>query len=193
MKYIVVLFFLTSPALGQSIKLLSGSVARLRGEKSYDIMFTYDNMLIGNGTTEKEYLKEKRKQWELKEEGYGDEFVKRWFIARKDQYEPVFIASFKKYAKFTIPNPKASYTLIVKTQRTEGGWDGGVIGHPGMIDGEVWIVESANKDNVIARIAFVEIPGNNSNGGDFEMITRIQNAYKIAGKGLGDFLRRKTK
>jgi len=193
MKSILVLLLVSSSVAGQSIKLMSGDLRVLKGQKSYSIIFQYDNMLIGTGIPERAYLAEKRKQWELKEEGYGEEFVSRWFQSRADFYEPTFTSQFTKYSKVRLDDRNARYTLILKTQRTEGGWDGGVIGHPGEIDGLMLVVESANLEKVVATIRFKEIPGKSSNGGDFEMINRIRLAYQNAGKGLGMFFKRKTK
>ena len=87
----------------------------------------------------------------------------------------------------------AKYTLIVKTTRMEGGWNAGVASHVGEIDGELWIVESSNRNNVHAKILFTESLGKSAVGGDFEMTQRIRSAYIPAGRWLGDFIRRKSK
>lgn len=192
-SFVVVLLLLSSSLMGQNIKLLSGNLKPLKNEKAFDIVFRYDSMLVGSNIPEKTYLMQKRKQWEEKEEGSGPELVKRWFEYRADRYEPTFIKNFQSYHKVTLPDSSARYTLILKTKRTEGGWYGGVMAHPAEIDGELWIVESADKAKVVARIGFSHIGGKDSYGGDFEMFARINSAYEIAGKALGDFVRRKSK
>jgi hypothetical protein len=187
------LFILSSPAVAQKMKLLSGSLKSLKGQKSYAIKFRYDSMLVGTDTPEKSYLTQKKTLWEMEEPGKGYNFVRMWFDDRLELYQPAFIQSFEKYSRIELGDENAGYTLIVKTTRTEGGWSAGIVNHPGEIDGELWIVESADKTNVIARIGFYKIIGKVFYGGDFEMTGRIQSAYSVAAKGLGTFIRRKTR
>jgi hypothetical protein len=118
--------------------------------------------------------------------------VKKWFDDRKRLYEPAFIKSFKRYAIVEMPDVQAKYTLILKTKRVEAGWSGGVVGHAGLIDGELWVVETADPRNVIAIIGFEELMGKYEDGGDLEMGLRIESAYDFAGRVLGDFVRRKS-
>ena len=192
----LLLFLLSCPALmAQSVKLLAGSLKSLKGQKSYNITFRYDSMLVGmaDPKPEKVFLLEVKKRWEERELDSSSDFIKEWFADRKLLYEPAFIQHFKEYAKVELPDPQAAYTLIVKTKHTEGGWFGGVMAHPGEIDGELWIVESADPNTVVARIGFHKITGKIEYPGDLEMTIRIQSAYAIAAKGLGDFVKRKTK
>ncbi|AYB33752.1 hypothetical protein [Chryseolinea soli] len=192
----LLLFLLTSPVLlAQSVKLLSGSLKTLKGQKSYNITFRYDSMQVGmaDPKPEKVFLMEVKNRWEEREPGRGSDFIQEWFEDRKLLYEPSFIQNFKEYAKVELPDAQAPYTLIVKTKHTEGGWFGGVLAHPGEIDGEVWVVESVDPTKVVARIGFYKITGKIQYPGDFEMTTRIQSAYAIAGKGLGDYFKRKSK
>jgi len=197
MRHVVLLlFFLTSQTLlAQRVKLLAGSLKSLKGQKSFNIVFRYDSMLVGmaDPRPEKVFLSEVKSRWDEREPGKGSDFIQEWFEDRKLLYEPAFIQHFKQYAKVELPDPQAPYTLIVKTKHTEGGWFGGVLAHPGEIDGEIWVVASADPSKVVARIGFYKFTGKIQYPGDFEMTTRIQSAYAIAGKGLGDFVKRKSK
>jgi hypothetical protein len=150
-------------------------------------------MIVGLDKSEKEYLEEKRRIWETNERGKGDEFVKQWFDDREARYEPTFIRSFEKYTNIKLNDKDAKYTMIVKTIRTEGGWDVGVMSIPGEIDTEIWIVESANESNVIAKLGFYGFVGKISHGGEFNMTRRIQSAYESLGKWVIDYLKRKAK
>ncbi len=199
-KYIVImknvlfiLIILSSSAIAQKVKLVSGSLKPLKGQTSYDIKFTYDSMIVGADKPENIYLDELKKRWEEKERGKGVYFVKSWFDDRKEFYEPLFIANFEKYSRAKLKDSESKYSIIVKTKRTEGGWDGGPMSHPGVIDGELWIVESSDNEKVIAKIIFSNFTGTYSYGGDFEMTTRIRSAYAPAGKYLGWFLKKKSK
>ncbi len=186
------LMFATS-VHAQKREVISGNLKELKGQTSYNIMFTYDDMLIGDGKKEKEYLLEKKRSWDEKEPGRGSAFVTQWFNDRERYYEPTFIKGFEKYSRIKLNDRDAQYTLIFKTTRTEGGWNIGITSHFGEIDGELLVVETADKNNVVAIISFRDISGKNAFGGDFEMTTRIQSAYEKAGMWLGDYIRKKTK
>ena len=196
-NFLLLLFlcFISQALVAQSMKLLAGSLKSLKGQQSYNITFRYDSMLVGMAEPkpEKVFLAEVKNRWEEREPGRGSDVIQEWFEDRKLLYEPAFIQQFKQYAKVELPDPQAAYTLIVKTKHTEGGWFGGVLAHPGQIDGEVWIVETADQSKVVARIGFYKFTGKIQYPGDFEMTTRIQSAYSIAGKGLGDYVKRKSK
>lgn len=190
-RLLVILMVLSTSAAAQN--LISGSLKGLKKEKSYNIKFTYDSMIVGSDTPEEQYLERKKNEWEAKEPGKGSAFVSQWFVDRQRLFEPAFILNFEYYTNLKLKDENAKYTLIVKTQRTEGGWNVGVASHTGEIGGELWITESADPSRVIAKIAFSEFRGKFFTGGDFEMTARIKSAYAIAGRWLGDFIRRKAK
>jgi hypothetical protein len=192
--FLVLIFVIVSiTAAAQKRKLISGSLNGLKGQKSYDIKFTYDSMQVGDYVAENRYLAEKSMDWELKEPGKGPAFVVQWFDDRERLHEPAFIKGFATFNKAKLNDKKAKYTLILRTKHTEGGWSVGIASHPAEIDGELWIVESADQSHVIAKIGFSGVLGKVSYGGDFDMTWRIQSAYEFAGKLLGDFLKRKAK
>lgn len=192
-SFLVLIFLMLFNSADAQRRLLSGSLAGLKGQPSYALIFTYDSMIIGVDKAEKQYLEEKRKIWEQNEPGKGDDFVHQWFDDREALYEPAFIRGFEKHSAIKLNDKDAKYTVIVKTIRTEGGWDVGVMGHPGEIDAEIWIVESADHSKVIAKLGFYGFSGTVSSGGDFEMTRRIQSAYEITGKWLADYIKRKAK
>ncbi len=190
---LVLIFVIASTdAIAQERKLISGSLNGLKGEKSFDILFTYDSLHVGDYVPESQYLAQKNRDWELKEPGKGPAFVAQWFDDRQKLYEPAFIKGFATFNKVKLKDKNAKYTLLVKTKRMEGEWHVGIASNPVEIDGELWIVESADHRIVIAKIVFFEVLGKVGYGGDFDMTRRIQSAYEFAGKLLGDFLKRKA-
>jgi hypothetical protein len=195
MKKIFVFWLLVSPLVAHTqstlpyMRVLAGnmkSLKPLRKEKSYNVVFSYDSMLVGRDIPETEFLAQKKEVWEVKEPGKGAEFEKMWFEDRKQSYEPTFIRNFEKFAYVKV-DAAAKYTLIIKTIRTEGGWNFGVAQSPAMLDLELWVVETADQNKMIVRIEFPEIKGRKYQGGDFEMTQRINDAYLYASKALGDF------
>lgn len=58
-----------------------------------------------------------------------------------------------------------------------------------VIDGEVWIVETANPSNIVAKITVDKALGRTFGGYDFDTGGRIMEAYADAGKALGKFVK----
>lgn len=145
---VIFLLLLSSAATAQRMRLLSGSTRAMRalnGQESYNIRFDYDSITVGIDTPEEVYLEKKRADWNSREPGKGDDFVKKWFDSRAKYYEPLFIATFERYANVKLKDSTAAYTMIIKTRNVEAGWNIGLADHPGEIAGEFWIVESADE------------------------------------------------
>jgi len=190
---ILILSIISLTSYAQTKKLIQGDLLTLQAVRSMNIVFTYDSMIIGAGTSETEYLRERERRWNEREPGKGAAFVKKWFDDRKRLYEPAFIKNFEQHAPVKLGDPDAQYTMVVKTMRTEGGWDIGIGSKKGEIDGELWIVESSNHDKIIAKIGFYEFMGKSADGGDFGMTLRIRDAYVNAGWVLGSYIKKHAK
>lgn len=78
--------------------------------------------------------------------------------------------------------------MIVKTTFIEPGYNVHVSRKNASIDGELWIVETANKNNVIAKISFKGAPGRTFGGYDYDSGVRIQESYAVLGKSAAKFL-----
>ena len=181
-------------AQAQKIKVLSGSIDKLKGVENINLEYDYSKMGVGKFATEAEYLEKKKADYNAKEAGKGDEWEKSWIADRKNRFEPQFEELFGKFSGMTAGNiPEAKYTLIFKTTFTEPGFNIYVTRKNAEIDGEVIIVETANPDKVIARLSVLNNPGRTFGGNDYDTGTRIQEAYAMAGKGLGKYLKSKLK
>lgn len=195
MKKTLLIFCLAVATTGfaQKVKLVEGSLKPLKGETVIKTEFTYDDMTVGkDGLTEEAYIKRKKKDYDEKEVGRGDKWEKAWYADRKERFEPQFNELFEKHAKVKAQG-EAKYTLIFKTTRTEPGWNVGVMRAPARIDGEAWIVETANPLNVIAKLTVTNAPGRDAMGYDFDTGYRIQEAYAKSGKEIGKLIIAQTK
>lgn len=177
----------SSTLLAQRIKLVEGSLDAVKNEKSINTEFTYDNMRVGKFEKEEDYVKTKTTEYNKKEAGKGDSWAKKWVDDRQERFEPQFNELFEKTSEMTI-TPKAKYTLIFKTNFTEPGFNIGVMPKSAQISSDVWIVETANKNNVIAKITLDKAPGRTFGGFDFDTGERISEAYAMAGKALARFI-----
>jgi len=195
MRKTLLIFCLAVATTGfaQKVKLVEYSLKSLKGETVIKTEFTYDDMTIGkDGLSEADYIKRKKKDYDEKEVGRGDKWEKAWYADRKERFEPQFNELFEKFGKVKTQG-EAKYTLIFKTTRTEPGWNVGVMRVPARLDGEAWVVETANPLNVIAKITVTNAPGRDAMGYDFDTGYRIQEAYAKSGKEIGKLLVAQTK
>jgi hypothetical protein len=174
----------------QHIKLLEGNLDPLKNESKINVEFTYDNMRVGKFDKEEDYINDKKGDYNKKEPGKGDTWAKNWVGDRKYRFEPKFNELFEKYSEKTI-NANAKYTLIFHTDFTEPGYNIAITRKSAQINGEAWVVETANKNNVIAKIRVEKSPGKAFwSGNDYDTGDRIAEAYATAGKGVGKFIKK---
>jgi hypothetical protein len=206
----VFVLLISAKASAQKVKLEDGDLSPLKSEKTLAFAFTYDSMMIGSSNhgrppgpphppgpghsskqmTESEYVAKHTEDYNKKSPGKGDEWAKAWKDDRETLYEPAFTKEFEKYGSLQ-PDPKSKYTLIFKTTNTEPGFNIGFMRHNAEISGEAWIVETANKSHVIAKISVINAPGGNFFENDYATDERIATAYSEAGRGLGYFIKGK--
>ena len=177
----------------QKIKVVEGDLVALKGQTSIKTEFTYDNLTIGKDKTEEAYVAKKKDDYNKKEAGKGDKWAVDWVEDRKNRYEPKFRELLADQSGLTTTDDNATYTLIFKTTRIEPGFNIGITRQPAFIDGEAWIVETANKEKVIAKITVFNSPGSQFGGYDFDTGVRIAEAYAKAGKEIGYLIKKKSK
>ncbi len=187
---LLILTVLTTTVYAQHVKLLEGNASVLKDEKSVNVEFTYKNMRVGRYDKEGDYITDKTNDYNKKEPGRGDTWAKNWVADRKYRYEPKFNELFEKYSEKTV-SPNAKYTIIFNTNFTEPGYNIGISRKSAEINGEAWVVETANKNNVIAKIRVEKAPGKAFwSGNDYDTGDRLAEAYATAGKGLGKFIKK---
>lgn len=193
MKTIAAVFFMTllyMNTTAQRIKLDEGNLSPLKNEKAINVEFTYDNMKVGKYDKEEDYIAKKKEEYNKKEASKGDAWAQNWVNDRDARFEPKFNELFEKSSDITAgPNKNAKYTLIFKTIFTEPGFNIAVMRKNAEINAEAWIVETANKSNVIAKISVDRAQGRTFGGYDFDTGGRIAEAYADAGKALGRFVK----
>jgi hypothetical protein len=180
-------------AYGQKLKIIEGDLAPLKGEKSINTDFTYENMSVGKFKNESEYIAKKTEEYNKKEAGKGDHWAKEWVEDRKNRFEPKFTELFEKYSEMAVSGAKkdAKYTLVYKTTTIEPGFNIGITRKNAEIDAEVWIVEAASS-KVVAKISVQNAKGRDFWGADFDTGARLAECYADAGKALGKFIKDKA-
>ncbi len=186
-------------SFGQKIVNTSGDakVAFLKGQKAINIEYDYSEMGVGKYKTEEAYLEEKAAERNKKEAGSGDKWRESWVGSRDRVYHPKFEELFNKgVAAKGMKGERgidAEYTLIVKTTFTEPGFNIGVTKKAASINVEYIFVETANRDNILAKFVQNGVPGAQAMGMDYDTSTRISESYAKAGKMLAAHLMKALK
>lgn len=178
----------------QKVKLENGKLSALGSVKKVNIVYDYSDMSVGKYDKESEYISKKKSDYNDTEAGRGDSWEKAWIADRENRFEPQFEELFSKYSELDAgDHPDAKYTLIFKTTRTEPGFNIHITRKNAEIDGELYLVETANQDKKLAKVSVRKSPGRTFGGYDYDSGTRIQEAYAAAGKAVGKLVKKETK
>jgi hypothetical protein len=185
---ICVMLSLSFAGFSQKIKTVEGDLAPLKNETKINIEFTYDEMSVGKYKKEQDYIDVKKEEYNKKEPGHGDRWAKAWVTDREGRFQPKFAQLFSENSDMVV-TAKAKYTLIFHTTSTEPGYNIAISRKNAEIDGEVLIVETSNRNNVIAKLSVNNAPGKSVMGNDYDSGERISEAYAKAGKSLGKYIK----
>lgn len=179
---------LALPAAAQKMKMHSGSFDALKGEKTVDLRFTYENMKVGKHA-EADYLAKKVKEYNEKEAGKGDDFAKSWVADRMARFEPKFEELFNDEGPVSgsRDNAEAKYSFVINTDFTEPGYNIGVSKMPASINATIKLVEKASGSE-LGAMTVVGVPGSQFGGYDFDTGSRLAESYAKLGKELRKYL-----
>jgi hypothetical protein len=180
--------FFSITSFSQKIRVKDGDKNILKNESKINIEFTFDNLSVGKFDKEQDYIDSKKAEYNKKEPGRGDTWAKRWKEDQDSRYPPDFNTLFQKTSGMTTAKD-AKYTLIFHTTSIEPGFNIGITRRNAYIDGEVLIVETADKSKVVLKLSLDNAPGKVFMGNDYDTGERISEAYAKAGKELGKYLK----
>lgn len=163
-------------------------LAYLKGQKELRVVFNYDNMLVGN-RKESDYVNEKKEDYNKKENGKGDEFVKVWEENKTQIYEPKFEEIFNQVCGENLKANRfkrdTKYTILLKVIRMEPGFNVGIVKKNSASDFEILIFESANPNVILSKGKLFNVRGAMSADYDFTASSRLQECFAKCGKILG--------
>ena len=190
----LVLCCMVTLSSAQSIVVTSGTVNFIKGETVIKFTFSFDEMLVGK-MTESEYVAKKQEEYNAKEAGKGDEWVRRWTADRAERFVPKFMELFDKYLLekgVTAGEEGANYVVEINTDFTEPGWNVGVMRQNASVDLSCK-VKKIDTGEQVATIKIRNASANNFWGVDFDSGYRIQECYGKAGRELAKFFIKKAK
>lgn len=178
-----------SNSYGQQVRLSEGSIPDLGKERHLNVEFSYDKMEIGSFNSEQDYMQRNISEFNRKEAGRGDKWAENWMNDKKEKHEPAFTASLSQNG-FVIDD-NAAYTIIFHTTFIEPGFHAGPVKRSAFLNGEAYIVSTADKTKILARLSRIEAKGKASLGSGYDTGGRISKCYDSAAKALAKFLKKK--
>jgi hypothetical protein len=178
------------PSFAQKFKVKEGSLDAVKGISKMNLVFDYSEMSVGKFKTEAEYVDKKKGEYNKKEDGKGDKWEKDWIADRTERYAPQFTELFNKSSDNVKVGEYSNekYTLVVKTLKTEPGYNIAISRKNAEISGEILIVDTKNPSNILLRMTFEKAFGRSFGGYDYDTGFRIQEAYADLGKALGRYM-----
>ena len=187
---IALLVLLGNSSYAQSMRLASGNLDMLKGQKTINLVYAYDNVRVGKGT-EQDYIDKKVTDYNKDKPGRGDEWLKNWKGDRAARYQPKFEELINKQLEKSgvqVGNfPNAPYTLVLRTVFIEPGFNVGVMRMPAYTNLEAAFVKTGTTAD-LAVVTMMKSPGRDAMGYDFDAGERISESYAKAGKSLANFL-----
>ena len=186
------LLFFSIHAPAQEVFLTRGDLSVLKGETSINIELTYDKMSVGGFGKEASYIKKRTEELNTKEPGTGDSWAIKWEEDKKTIFVDKFVLGFTKLNKMTV-NKEAKYTLIFNTRALEPGYQIGIKKQNAGVDGDVTIVETANRTKKLVVLFVQRAEDSKWRGAAFDAASRIGDAYYLDGQKVGKFLEKEVK
>lgn len=190
MKKIILmcLILVNSTVFSQKLKDEKGTFSVLKNEKNVNIVFSYNNLkLLKENFTEEQYITERKKQLNEKENGNGDVWVAKWKNAKEGIWEPKFVELLLKTVDnitFKEEATDAKYTLLVDAVWIYPGWDVYMMKQPAKVTTNIKLIETANPSNIIYEVAAIEAPGDQF-GSNFSNESRVGEGFAKTAKTLG--------
>jgi hypothetical protein len=186
------LLFFSIHTHAQEVFLTKGDLSILKGEKSINIELTYEKLTIDGYGKEEAYIKKKIAEGNLKEPGAGDKWAAKWEEDKKTLFAEKFVLGFTKQNKMTV-DKEAKYTLIFNTKALEPGYQVGISKKNAGVDGNVIIVETANREKKLVVLFVQRAEDSKWRGAAFDAASRIGDAYYLDGQKVGKFMEKEVK
>lgn len=174
------------------IKLVSGDLKFLKGEKKLNVSYDFSQLKVG-GFDEEDYLNEQVAKKNKKQAGSGDKWKEDWNNNKTKKYEPKFEELLNKYlsengTKIGQDTVNTKYTIILKTTLIEPGYNVGISKKPAYINVDILFVDNTDMTKNIAKMVMTNVLGQDAMGFDYDTGSRIAEAYAKCGKALGNYI-----
>ncbi|HSZ24687.1 MAG TPA: hypothetical protein VK766_03160, partial [Cytophagaceae bacterium] len=195
--FLLPMLFIALTINAQKIVTEKGNLSDLKGEKTFKLVYNYDNLSVGQYSTEQAYIDYKKSEYAKKDPAKAESWYEGWKSAREKYYQPKFEEQINKYNKkvtTVLPsNLDAKYTLMVKVAYIEPGFNVGVMKKPAYANFEYIFFETANPSNIVVKLSQKNVPGSQYGGFDFDASARISESFAKGAKMLSALMGKQLK
>ncbi len=160
----------------------------LEGKEKIGIEFDYSETTVGDlETSEDEFLEKRIKEKNEEEAGSGDEWAEQWQNDKTGTFHPDFIEKMNKWWDYkldgtlkVVNDPEMEERLVIKVERIEPGFYGGVVEKDAELDTKMLLIEDGNKDSPKTILGIKEL---SSPSGPFDKSStrRLGRCYEESG------------
>ncbi|UXP33674.1 hypothetical protein N6H18_06870 [Reichenbachiella agarivorans] len=183
---VLVLFALGTQA--QKLKVTSGKLKDVAGNKSFNMVYTYDDNLKLGKKSEADYVAENIEKKNKKEAGTGDAWAAKWQENKEggkffDKFEELFNDVLSgNGVTASRDNADATCTITLNVYYLDPGYNVGVQRKPAYLSTTATFTVDGKE---VAVVDMSMAPGQDAMGYDFDSSYRIAEAFAKTGKTLG--------
>ncbi|WP_341843047.1 hypothetical protein [Chitinophaga caseinilytica] len=178
-------------ASAQKIDISSGKIDALKGIDTFQIIYKYDKLMVGDLGRESNYIRKKKADAEKRAPGSGYAWEEMWIGDRSKYYEPQFLEAIRKFSEKEIgDHPGTRYQLVLSSTYIEPG-QSGLIRKSAKLKGTITVIDTQNPTKPLVKIQIDEATGESNKEDNGTGGPRIGAAYAKAGKELGNYLRQR--
>ncbi len=181
--------------MAQKMKVEKGDLSVLKGQKTVNVEFVYDNLkLFKDDRSEAAYIEERKRELNEKGADKGETWEKKWIASRELIWEPKFMELINRTPgmKFKQGDSDAKYTLIVDAVWLYPGYNVGVMKQGSKLNTDLTIVQTDDKSKALVKISATDAPGDTYQG-TFSNEDRIGESFAKTGKTLSKMISKKLK
>lgn len=161
--FIAAAMSITTQSFAQKIKWETGDgLAFLKDQHALSVSYDYSKITV-KGESEEAYLKSQKEELNKDEAGKGDDFVSEWTNAREKKYQKQFQQQFNKdmlkEGWRMAADTAVKYTVLVIANDMDLGKGKTFSSRPALIDFTILIVETSNKNNIVAKGILENVKG----------------------------------
>lgn len=183
----------------QKIENQEGDFRFLKGASKVEVQFDYSNLkLLKVNFTEEEYIADRKKQLNGKENGVGDNWEAKWRESRLSMWQPMFLklltstATNKTQIQFVTNDSTSDYVMLVDVLWIYPGWDAFWLKQKAKVTSRISIFKRSDMNTALVTLDAIEAPGDQFFN-NFDDGLRVGEGFAKTAKTIGKMIAKEAK
>lgn len=196
---LISLFLMSISGFSQKIENQEGDFKFLKGASKVEVKFDYSNLkLLKVNFTEEEYIADRKKQLNGKQNGVGDNWEAKWRDSRLGMWQPMFlklltsIATNKTNIQFVTDDSTSEYMMLVDVLWIYPGWDAFMVKQKAKVTSRISIFKRSDMNTPSVTLDAIEAPGDQFFN-NFDDGLRVGEGFAKTAKTLGKMIAKEAK